>query len=315
MGPPEADCPRDSYQQILVGAVKEETVMQIDIRPLRFGWALTRAALVLVPFAYFGLLFAVAVHEVIGHGLMSLAVGGEFLGFQLDFDGMGYALIPLATGTETWQQILVLSGGVVATSILGACLLSCAYVFRRRPWVSLPMVVVSFDLLLEGIPYVFWNALKPVPPGDIGMILTMTDSIWLRVVLIALGGALMVAVVWGLTALFYVILESWLSDGRGLRGKARVLLLAMLGVVPAMSWFVFDWNQLTPGIGATPNIVGALLHVLAAASLLWISPRVLQLRSDRGAGLAAIVGWSLAAVSIAATAMWFRDGVVFFDSP
>jgi len=83
----------------------------------------------------------VAIHEVIGHGLTAIVVGGDFLGFQLDFDGMGYAYTTV--GGETWRHILVLSGGVVATSIIGLALLICGYAFRHRPWIALPLIVLS----------------------------------------------------------------------------------------------------------------------------------------------------------------------------
>jgi hypothetical protein len=274
--------------------------------------ALVCAILALAPFGYLGILAGVAVHEVIGHGLTSLAVGGEFLGFQLDFDGMGYAIVPLKDSTGGWRRAVVLSGGVVATFVFGLALFLGGYGLRRRPWAALPLIIVSFGLLMDGIPYIFWNALKPVPPGDVGKVIEMTGSSLLRVVLIVVGGLSMIAITWAFTTLLFAILQSWLSVANELQNKARLLLLALIGVISGIAWFTFDWNQLVPGIGFIPSFTGLILHLAAAASLLLVRPRLLPLGSTRGIGLAALVGWGLAGISIAAIATWFRQGIFFF---
>lgn len=302
----------DMSSGIAADSVPKETQARVCVSPSRLLRASAAAIGALAPFGYLGILVGVAIHEVIGHGLTSLAVGGDFLGFQLDFDGMGHALIPLES-EEAWRHILVLSGGVAATSIFGLALLLGGYIFRRRPWIALPLIVISFGVLMDGIPYVFWNALSPVPPGDLGKVIAMTDNSWLRIVLLVLGGTSMIAVVWGFTALIFAILQSWLTGGEELRSKARLVLLVLLGFIPGIAWFTFDWNQLVPGIGALPNITGLVLHMAASGSLLWIRPRVLHLRSTRGVKPAAFVGWSLAAVSVAVIAIWLRHGVSFIE--
>lgn len=273
--------------------------------------ALAAAVLVLAPFGYLGILAGVAVHETLGHGLTSLAVGGEFIGFQMDFDGMGYALVPLGAEHGVQHQVIVLAGGVAATSLLGLALFVFGYFVRRRPWVSLPLIILSFGLLMDGIPYVFWNAFNPSPPGDIGRIITLTENHVLRFSLLGVSGVLMVAVTWAFTTLLFVILQSWFTNGNELDGRRRTLLLLILGVGPGMAWFTFDWNQLAPGLGVTPNIVGFGMHVAAAATLLALKPRPLPMPDKHGIAIAGAVGWGVAATSIVVVAMWLREGVFF----
>ena len=279
------------------------------VSPLRLFRASVGAILALAPFGYLSILMGVAIHEVIGHGLTAIVVGGDFLGFQLDFDGMGHAYT--MQGNEAWRCILVLSSGVVATSIIGLALLICGYAFRHRPWIALPLIVLSFGIIMDGIPYLFWNSLKPVPPGDFGRIIAMVESPWLQVILIVLGGTLMVTTIWAFTFLLFAILQSWLTGGTEVGGKARIVLLMLLGFVSGVTWFLFDWDQLVPGIGAIPNIFGFILHMAASGSLLWFKPCPLPSRSSKGIVLATFIGWCLTFISIAAILIWFREGVVF----
>ena len=173
-----------------------------------------------------GPLLAVVVHEVAGHGLVATLLGGWFEGFWIDFDGMGSASTGAPEGGEPWSAVAVLAGGIVATSLLGALLFAAGYALRRRTWLALPVVVVSFGLMTEGISYAFWNGVRPVPPGDVGRILRWVDEPTLGVGVVLVSGVLLLAATWAFTALGFCVLQAWLQpggssgDGRGV-GSSR----------------------------------------------------------------------------------------------
>ncbi len=265
----------------------------------------------LIPYGYLAILLPVAVHEVVGHGLVALAVGGRFLGFQIGFDGMGYAIVPTPGEAGGWRALVVLMGGVTATTTLGLAMLLLTWLARRRPGIALPLLILSFGLLAEGPAYMFWNAWQPVPPGDIGRVLLLTGSASLRVGLMVVGGIAMVGSVVTFTLLLFALLESWVTAGGRLAARTRALLLIPLGAIPGAAWFVFDWDVLVPGVGVLPNVVGLLLHLASAALLLLLHPRVPRPVGRSGLVAAAVIGWALAGASITAIALWLEKGVFF----
>ena len=258
----------------------------------------------LLPFAYFGLLLATLAHEALGHGLAAVCLGGKFLAFQMDLSGMGWAYVVLGPDAADGKHIVMLSAGVVVTLLLGTVFLVLGASIRR-PLPSLVMLVLSLNLLLEGAPYVFWNAVHPVPPGDIGRILAETESALVRPALIAVGGVAMFGAIWVLTALLFRRLEGWLGSNGSLAGVQRAVVAILLGLVPAGLWFTFDWNQLAPGLGYLPNIVGAASHLVAAASVFWIRFRsVSTVPSTCGIVTTAVCGYLGLGAVIAAIVIW-----------
>ena len=96
-----------------------------QVRPSRrvFLRRIVTLVLFVLPWGYVGVIAGVAVHEVVGHGLTALAVGGRFEGFELEWYGMGWASAYPAPGAPTWHASVVLLGGVTATVALGGLLL------------------------------------------------------------------------------------------------------------------------------------------------------------------------------------------------
>ena len=127
----------------------------------------------LLPVGYVAGIFAVAIHEILGHGLAAVALGGEFSGFVLRWDTMGWAYSELPQGVAVWHYVFHLGSGVIATTVSGGVLLGLGLLFRKRTDIQLPLLLVSLICLMDGIPYIFWNAYHPVPPGDIGWILRL----------------------------------------------------------------------------------------------------------------------------------------------
>lgn len=274
-----------------------------------------RAALalaIIVPYAYLGGLLATLVHELMGHGLVCMAMGGRFLGFELHLDGMGYAYVPMPPDAAVWRWSTVLMGGVFSTIIFGAAFLLMTYTARRRPWLAIPLLAMAGNLLLEGSPYTFFNAMHPVPPGDIGKVLVINPHWLWRVGFAAAGGVVMVTAIWIITAIGFWLIESWVAAGQQLTGLARLAALLLLNAAAGSLWFTFDWDQLAPGIGLWPNIIGLSLHLLAGMSLFWIriSPATLHV-ANRPMILSALLGWVTLTVAVVVTAVWLRHGVMW----
>ena len=247
----------------------------------------------LAPVAYLGLLFAVFVHEALGHGLMAVLLGGDFHGFELHWDGMGFAYTSLEAGASTSERIAHLAAGNVASTVIGVALLVGAVFVRKHILLRLVLLILSEECLLEGPSYVLWNAWVPVPPGDVGRIIQMAGSPNLRWVLVAIGGALTVVTIVALTALLFQAIEQVLGHGRRLMGLRRAITLGLfLGVPGAAGWFLFDWNQLAPGIGRLPQFAGAgIMLVVPACLYRWSLPPNPSLPSVRVRYWHAILTW------------------------
>ncbi len=169
-----------------------------------FWRRITMLALFLVPIAYLSMIGSVAVHEVLGHGGMALLLGGEFNGFSLKWDGMGHAMVSQAPGAPRFHSILILAAGPGATTIVGLTLFSAACLAKRSIPQRMTFLIASLFCLLEGPPYLFWNAYQPVPPGDIGRILNLlswggaTDTSCWRWSFMVVGGFISLAATVGL---------------------------------------------------------------------------------------------------------------------
>ena len=268
------------------------------------------AVVLVLPYAYLGILLAVAVHEFVGHGLVAELVGGTFYGVQINFDGMGRAYSFIAPEAEPWKHRAIVSGGVLSTIVTGIITLLLSWRARRRPSVALPLLVIAANLVLEGSSYLFWNAVHPVPPGDIAWLVSGNPAA--RATCVLIGGVVMFAAVWCSTALAMWIAESWLNEGERYEGRARLSILAVLGAVPGMAWFSFDWDQLAPGLAAWPNLAALIFHLLSAASLMpkkwqldWIQP------SRYSILISATAGWALVSIAIIVIRLWLQDGLTW----
>ena len=104
--------------------------------------------LLLAPFAYVGQLLSVLVHEVLGHGLAAVFLGGRFSGFQIDFNGMGRAYVDLPPDAAAWKGVVLRLAGVTSTIVAGLCLLPLSARIRK-PSAGLPILVLGVCLLLE----------------------------------------------------------------------------------------------------------------------------------------------------------------------
>ena len=139
-------------------AVKEDQCNLVSEKLGPFAWRLSVLLLFMGPIAYIGSLLAVAIHEIIGHGLAALCVGGEFKGFLLKWDAMGYAFAYPPASAVRRDTIVILSAGVVATTLAGIAFLILAFIKKHQFFMHIVFLLFATHCLLEGLPYTFWNA-------------------------------------------------------------------------------------------------------------------------------------------------------------
>lgn len=268
------------------------------------------AVALVLPYVYLGILIAVSVHEFVGHGLVAELVGGTFHGVQVDFDGMGRAFAFIAPEAEPWKHKAILGGGVLSTIVTGIATLLLSWRARRRPTLALPLLAIAANLVLEGSSYLFWNAVHPLPPGDIAWL--VSGNPLARVACIFIGGIVMLAGIWCATALAMWIAESWLNEGKRFQGRTRFIILAVVGGVPGVAWFTFDWDRLAPGLAAWPNLAGLFVHLVSAASLAPMRWRLERIQSNRYSILiSATAGWALMSMAIIVIGLWLRNGLTW----
>lgn len=257
------------------------------------------------PLSYVASILSVVLHEVVGHGLVARAFGGTFSEFAVLPDAYGWA----ACDCEQ-HPIAFHAGGMVVTTIVGLLLLILSALVRRRPLTRLSLLVFAIMLLSEGLPYAFWNAIFPRPPGDMGRILIALDTgAGVRYGLILVCGTGWIA------GTFITLLLMWrsLEAILGRLSLARAVLVAVLFMAAPgiVYWCTFDWNQLIDGVGQVPAVVGACLYV--ATPVLLVRERahdVAPLRITRGKWIAAIAAsWLACAALVVILFTWLRYGV------
>jgi len=261
-------------------------------------------------------LIPTVIHEVLGHGVMALLVGGRFGGFGLKWDGMGWADAQAPQGAGPVAELAVLAGGVAATTGVGAVLMLLCLATRSFQ-LRIALLLISYGCLTDGQPYLLWNAYRPTPPGDIARILYLLDSydalVWFpfRGMFIAVGAIatllVMVLVAVVLYRALYGYFGDWVRDGRGWRRAGVLWVLVILPLAGAS--FIFDWNQIAPGVGTLPAIacVGSVL--VAGLGIQVIDPAPWRARRFVVTGPAIVCAGVGAIVAAIATACWLRNGV------
>lgn len=267
---------------------------------------------VAVIYVYPGMLIAVAVHEFVGHGLVSLLVGGQFRGVMLDFNGMGWAAVPT---TSLIAEAVTLLGGPLSTSLTGLVLLYLAWIIGHRPYSSLPLTIVGAQCALEGTSYAFWNAVSvslfgTMDGADISRLVEIFPVSLLPIM--TLAGLLMILSVWAVTAQLLWLIESHLHDGARLRGVGLWMGILVVTLIPSSAWFLFDWDLLLPGMGPWPNVAAVALHLLAGASLAFRRPVPKRVEvSYRSLAVSLCVGFGIFTVLTTAIGIWLRHGVMW----
>lgn len=263
-----------------------------------------------MPVAYSGALLAVAVHEVLGHGVSAILLGGEFTGFLLRLDVMGYASAWPAAHAPIWRQIAVLSGGVVSTTVFGAAFLMIALRLRNAPFLRIGLAVLASCFVLNGSLYMLWNSYQPRPPGDIGRIIQLTESNTIRWAVFLAGAALTAIFLIGPMAIVVRESNRWLQSGSVPRKWQRALMPVVIGSAFGVGQSVFDWNQIAAGIGMVPRYCGMAFAIITIIVLMLVPPDTRPVLSPSRSALRPVAwAWIATLVLIAAISIWLQDGV------
>src|SRR5688572_19626399 len=110
-----------------------------------FPRGLLRLLLVLLPLTYVGLIASTVAHEVLGHGLVAVLSGGEFLRFEVQFDGMGRAWTHGGSNRE-----VVLAAGIAVETLLGVLALIAGLRGPRSLPARLACLVLAASLFHDG---------------------------------------------------------------------------------------------------------------------------------------------------------------------
>jgi hypothetical protein len=277
-----------------------------------------RLAFFILPIVYVAEILGTTIHEVLGHGLSAVLLGGQFSGFAIKWDTMGWALADIPAGATVTYDILFSASGIIATTVCGMILWGLVFLFRRRPDIQLALLVGAFVLLIDGLDYVVWNAYYPSPPmGDVGKIILFYQVMEfpgftvIRWVFLITGALLFACALFYFCTSIFVRVEALILNGGQYTGKSRILALLLFLALPgAYEYLSFDWNQIAPGIGRVPNVAGAMSIITVAAVLFWYRPRL-----KIGNSIPPIT-WHHMAVSgtcllitIMSLAFWLNEGV------
>lgn len=255
------------------------------------------------PLGYVAYISSVAIHEILGHGVTAWLLGGNFQGFALMPDGMGWA----AVSAPRFENA-VLAAGVVAGMAFGIVMLLLAHQFTH-PLVRMTCLLFAVCSLEDATPYAFWNSLFPRPPGDFGRILLDLQSEWLRWSLVLGFGAAYVAASVGLNISIFRCFESLL--GRLTKIQAIILAWVFFGLGGGIAWFGFDWNQVIQDVGRLPQFVGAGLQLAIAPILVATrekEPAPVSV-SNRCWVVSIASAWLTAGVFVAVLFLWLQHGV------
>jgi hypothetical protein len=277
-----------------------------------------RLTFFVLPLVYVSEVLGTTIHEVLGHGLSAVLLGGQFSGFAIKWDTMGWALADIPAGATVTYHILFSASGIIATTVCGVILWGIVFLFRRRPDIQLALLVVAFIFLIDGLDYVVWNAYYPSPPtGDVGKIILFYQVMEfpgftiLRWLLLITGILLFAGIVFYFCTSIFMRIEILILSGGQFTGKSRFLALFIFLALPgAYEFLSFDWNQIAPGIGRLPNVAGALSIVTVAAVLFWYRPRLKNMNT------VPLITWRHMSVSgtcllitIMSLALWLNEGV------
>lgn len=279
------------------------------------GLARNLAALFLffLPVLYLGIILAVALHEIAGHGLAAHVLGGRFNGFGLRLDGMGWAEVDVRDLSPSVQALVFLAGAL-ATTFFSLILFALGLAFRRRTHAHLALFLLAFICLQDGQPYFFWDAIFLAGIGDFSRIANLFPSLALRIATIALCGLM--------TAGGIILFNTWflkaacrlVDEGNRTTLRGRAALSIMMLTLQAVGWFMFPWDQVVPGIGLLPGLSAMALTI--ATLLFHVRPRRLESRGgpphpEQFFRTPMLVAWTACLGTAAGIALWLQKGVHF----
>ena len=269
-----------------------------------------------LPVLYLGVILGVTLHEIAGHGLAALAMGGRFRGFGIYLDGMGWADIDVAALPAPRIAFVLLAGGL-CTSVFALIFFILGMALKERPYVHAALLMCAFICFMDGVPYFFWDAIYLSGVGDLSVIYRLYPVPLLRITVISLCGLLMTAGIVAFNVLFYGVSYRRLREYGPVTLTGRIELSILLFLLQAAGWFAFDWNSLVPGVGLLPGISAMAVTTAVLAFLIRgrvpADPAVREpvTRGGRWSRAQAIAAWGACAAVALATVFWSGNGVSF----
>jgi len=259
-----------------------------------------------IPIAYVGIILAVVIHEVVGHGLTAIVCGGEFQRFEIYPDGGGAAW---TEETGRLGRAAVLAGGIASDVVFGALCLLAAGWKRFGPRARLVLLIFATTLFHDGLPYGFWGALLEGDHGDISnLLLYMEPAQTLRLTLIVLFGLLYPLSMFVTSRAIFRTLE----DGMGALGAGLASLIAgAMTVFIGVGYATFEWDTLISGAGLYPTVSATLLQGGIGVWLVKNRRATVELVEPGRRSWAAslLIAWALMGATLAITLTWLRHGV------
>lgn len=268
----------------------------------------------LAPIAYAGMIIGALLHEVGGHGLTALALGGTFSGFTVRWDASGLAEAYKVLGAPLWHEIAIVSAGIVVTTVIGFSL--CAYAHARKVDTARGAVcaIVGAFVLMSGLDYVFWSGLQRNGPGDPSRVLQLIQKTGAanfeagRTGLLVASAILALAAQWWGVRLALRHIETRLGNGAPLRRQRRAVAAGVLAIAGSVAYLAAGYDDAIPGSGWVPGCVGALSLIVTAAlvSRFPLAPFSMPFAIT---GKQLIGAWLALALIAACVHFWWNDGV------
>jgi hypothetical protein len=281
------------------------------IAPMKLGRNLLALFLVSAPVLYLGAILAVSIHEIIGHGLMAQILGGRLKGFGIGLDGMGWADVGVK-GFSAQRMVAMYLGGAVGTTLCALAFFALGKAFRKNALARLVFCLLGFVFMLDGLPYYFWDAIFLGGIGDFSMVSNIYAGSALRIGTIALSGLLMAAMIALFNAWYYRIAIRFVGEAKPASMKSKIAASLMIFLQQACCWFVFDWNQLVPGVGILPSATGTAAAAITLLYMIFSAERVEKeesIASKWSLKSLLIVLWAACAVTIICIALWLQKGI------
>jgi hypothetical protein len=261
--------------------------------------------LFVLPLVYVGMILAVGVHEILGHGVGAELMGHTFTKFTLLPDGMGWANYDYTHEITDFENLFILLAGPVSTYIASIIFFVLAFSLRKKIFASLTFLVLGFTQLMDGAPYMLWNSILPVEPGDFGGVLTIVPEY--RGLFIVLGASMLIFGIIFFNMYVFRLIINWLGNISTF--LTRFLVILVLFFAQAGAWFIFDWNQLAPGIGFWPQITAVVITGLVSLVLLFHKPNTEVSFESHECILPLSVSWLCFIVVFLSTLLYFSHGV------
>jgi hypothetical protein len=279
--------------------------------------------LFLLPFIHIGIIFSLVTHEVFGHGFSAILFGGTFEGIRIRWDGVGYAYSFLPTTASDAENILFMISGIIVNLVAGGLLFGLACVAKKIS-IRLICLIVSYCSLMSGLPYLLWNSLNPIPPGDVGIVMDTWQKAGLpygdlfRFGIIIISGILYLGFSFVFFHLLVQNLRTALLGRNAFSPRVRFWMLLGCVIIPGCTaQFVFNsnWNEVAPGIGTLPVVTGVLSILVCAIIIYAFPPQPVSRVIGTGIGrLHVLVAWFLEGIVILSLIFWLQNGILISRS-